>query len=84
MEYEILVLKALTAILTARWRILHLAWVSSMPLLSLQGTEAVTHSILKDRRCRPYKKNFQERQWGFFLWKQQDWEEVISCMQECD
>jgi hypothetical protein len=65
-QYATLALKALTALSTARC----LACVSSTPLLSLRYAETVTDRILKDRRCRPYKQNFQERQQGFFLRKQ--------------
>jgi hypothetical protein len=84
MQYATLAPKALTALLTARLWKLRLERISSTPVLSLRLAEAVTYRILEDRRCRPYKQIFQERQRRFFLWKQKDWEYVVSCEQECD
>jgi hypothetical protein len=56
--------KDLTALLTAQWWILRLAWVSCTPPLSLWCAEAVTYRILKECRNCIFKPDFQERQRG--------------------
>jgi hypothetical protein len=74
----------LTALLTAWWWILRLAWVSCMPPLSLRYAEAVTYCILKECRYCIFEPKFPGKATGFFLWKQQDWDYLVSCEQECD
>jgi hypothetical protein len=68
MQQATFTFKALTALLTAWWWILRLAWVSSLPPLSLRCAEAVTYLILKVHRFCFSNSEFQEIQWGFFLW----------------
>jgi hypothetical protein len=62
MQYAILALKAQTALLTAWWGILCLAWMSNMPLLSFTALSMdVQHASRKFTRYRSSHIQYSQR-----------------------